>query len=145
MSEIWTPGSDQGNPGQAPQPQPAEQPQEGAAMGIPGFENLSEEEQQLAMDELRQIQEYLAASPAIDIIANHAVGMYELASLHLGKAKQSEADPAEKAKRLGEAALAIQAMQGIIQTMSSQLGNHKPGLDDAANNLQQVYAQLAQA
>jgi hypothetical protein len=83
---------------------------------------------------MRRLRDEIARTPAADIIANHAVGLWQLAVLHL--------TPDEGPARLGEAALAIDALAGIVDGLGDRLGEHGEPLRDALTQLRLAYVQV---
>jgi hypothetical protein len=69
------------------------------------------------------------------VVANHAMGLYELAAIHL-----SEEEP-----DLESARLAIDAMGLLVDSLSGRLGEAEPTLKDALNQLRMAYVQLSDA
>ncbi len=84
--------------------------------------------------ELAQLQSELRATPAADIIANHAIGLWQLAVLHLGLDDPSMAN-------LPEASLAIDAMGAMVDKLAGRLGAHAEPLTDALTQLRMAFVQ----
>ena len=84
--------------------------------------------------EMRRIRDELARTPAADIIANHAVGLWQLAVLHL----TPDAGPA----RLDQAALAIDALAGIVDGLGDRMGEHAEPLREALAQLRLAFVQV---
>jgi hypothetical protein len=76
----------------------------------------------------------LAATPVAEIVANHAVGLWQLAVLHLA--------PDEGAPRLDEAGLAIDAMAGVVDACGDRLGEYAEPLRDALAQLRVAFVQV---
>lgn len=116
MSGLWTPSGTH-------EPEPA------APTGHePGDEAALAEE-------LRRVRAEIAATPAVDIVANHAIGLWQLAVLHL--------TPGEGATpRLDEAALAIDAMGAIVDALGDRLGDHAAPLRDALTQLRLAFVEV---
>ena len=92
-----------------------------------------EREQALAMaQEMDEVRRQLASVPAAVVVANHAMGLYELAAIHL-----SSQPPA-----FGEAQVAIDGMSAIIDALQGRLGENEPTLRDALSQLRMAYVQL---
>ena len=85
-------------------------------------------------EELRRVRAELAATPAADIVANHAVGLWQLAILHL--------TPDDVSPRLSEASLAIDAMAAIVEGLGERLGEHARALNDALAQLRLAFVQV---
>lgn len=123
MSGLWTPGGDD-IPGTG---------DEGAGTGGPAGPDAAE---QAAMEEeLRRVRAEIAGTPAVDIVANHAIGLWQLAVLHLNP-------EAGQPLRLGEAAVAIDAMGGIVDALGDRLGEHAPPLRDAVTQLRLAFVEI---
>ena len=92
-----------------------------------------EREQAIAMaQEMDEVRRQLASVPANVVVANHAMGLYELAAIHL-----SNQPPAFQ-----EAQLAIDAMAAIVDGLRGRLGENEPTLNDALHQLKMAYVQL---
>jgi hypothetical protein len=102
------------------------------------LEGLSpeEREQALAMaQEMEQVRRELASVPAAVVVANHAMGLYELAAIHL-----SSDPPSFK-----EAQLAIDAVTALVEGLEGRLGENEQTLRDALAQLRLAYVQLHSA
>jgi hypothetical protein len=96
---------------------------------------LSAEDQATVEAELAAMQDELANTPAEVVIANHAVGLFQLAAIHLNR----------RPPNLDEGRLAIDAMACLVDGLGDQLGEQGPTLQDALAQLRLAYVQLAQA
>src|SRR5690606_7890529 len=79
------------------------------------FDRLSPAEQEQAREMIAQMAEtrrQMLQTPAAVVVANHAMGLYELAAIHLGAEEP----------QLTEAKLAIDALAALLDTVESQLG-----------------------
>jgi hypothetical protein len=126
VSTLWTPGGEQ-----EPAPQDAEaQPfggETGAAAG---------EADEQAREQLRQLREQLAATPVADIVANHAIGLWELALLHLSPAEGDAPD-------LEQAQLAIDGVAALVEGLGDRLGRHEEPLREALRQLRLAYVEIS--
>ena len=86
-------------------------------------------EQEKALAEARA---RLADTPANIVVANHVVGLYELAAIHLG------ANP----PRFDDARLAIDALAALVDALVSRLGQDHETFKDALANIRLVYVKL---
>src|SRR3954453_571113 len=129
---LWTPG------GEHPVDRDSERD-----LGVTdeaGFEDdplddLSPEDRERAMamaHEMDEVRRQLASAPASLVVANHAMGLYELAAIHLSNQPPSFA----------EAQLAIDAMGAIVEGLRGRLGENEPTLVDALGQLRLAYVQL---
>ena len=139
MSELWTPG--------APEPH---EPQPSAAIGPldPGPSGAPDEDMTVSEEEIAgilRIRDEMRATPAADVVANHAVGIYQLALLQLG----ADGIPAEIAPpvepNFPEARLAIDALAALVEGLGGQLGPHTDILHQALAQVQLLYVEASQA
>lgn len=86
-------------------------------------------------EEMRRVRAELAATPVVDLIANHAVGLWQLAVLHL-------VPEGEEPPRLEDAAVAIDAFAAIVETLGPRLGPHEEPLRDALSQLRLAFVQV---
>ncbi|MGQ0804009.1 MAG: hypothetical protein ACT4PI_09130 [Actinomycetota bacterium] len=126
MSTIWTPSGEH-DPEQSNEENEATEAS--GPVGEPGDPELEAE--------LRRLREQLAATPVADIVANHAVGMWQLAIVHL--APEGDTPP-----NLDEARLAIDAMAALVEGMGDRLGDHETPLRDALAQLRLVFVQVSE-
>ena len=117
MSGLWTPSGEGGGTNQV-------EPEAEAA----------EDEAALA-EELRRVRAEIAHTPAVDIVANHAIGLWQLALLHL---TPEEGEPL----RLDEAAIALDAMGGVVDALGDRLGDHAAPLRDALAQLRLAFVDV---
>ena len=66
-------------------------------------------------EQLRALREQLAQTPVADIVANHAIGLWELAVLHLSAEEGAEPD-------LEEAGSAIDGVAALVEGLEGRLG-----------------------
>jgi len=85
--------------------------------------------------ELEQVRRELLAAPASVVIANHAMGVYELAAIHL-----TAPEP-----RLHEAVLAIDALAALVEGLESRLGEAEATLREALSQLRAAYLEVSKA
>ena len=122
---LWTPGGEhRPEPAGAPNP-----PDEVAPEDLSPEERAQLEAMQAEMAEVRQ---QLLAAPASVVVANHAMGVYELAAIHL---------TAEQPK-LAEASLAIDALAALVEGLSGRLGEAEPTLREALGQLRAAYLEV---
>ena len=103
---------------------------------LPGFDELTTEQQEQARAmaaELAAARQRLSQTPAAEVIANHVMGIYELAAIHL-----SDENP-----KLNEAQIAIDAMTGIVGSLEGRLGENENVIKDALQHIQMAYVQVA--
>lgn len=156
MSTLWTPSGEHHVPKKPAQPQqaPAESSAGGApaanqpasalaaddiaaqaaAMGV-DLDSLSPEERQqveAAIAEMVASRARLASTPAADVIANHAMGLYELAAIHLSAEQPN----------FNDAALAIDALRALSTQLGDRLGEATPVIGEALSQLQMAFVNL---
>ena len=85
-----------------------------------------------ARDALNEARRRLTDVPAAVVVANHAMGLYELAAIHLG------ASP----PRLADAALAIDAVGCLVDGLGARLGPDAATLQDALANIRLAFVQI---
>lgn len=117
MGGLWTPGG--------------ERPVSREAQEAPQQELTAEQDQLLG--ELEQAREQLAQTPASLVVANHAIGLFQLAAIHLDR------EPAN----LDDARLAIDALAALVEGLHGRLGDEEQTLRDALAQLQLAYVEVA--
>ena len=122
MSSLWTPGGER--PVGRPEPEPAPEPT--------GDELTPEQQQQLA-EEMAQMQAELVSVPASIVVANHAVGLFQLAAIHLN----------QRPPNLEEGRLAIDAMAALVDAVAGRLGDEEQSLKDGLSQLRLAFVQLS--
>ena len=123
---LWTPGGehpvDPAGTDDRPRPLAAD-------------ERLSPEQeaeaQQIAA-EMAQVRDQLSQVPAAVVVANHAMGCYELAAIHLS----------HQPPRLDEAQLAIDAFGALVGTLTGKLGPDEATLADALAQIRLAFVQV---
>ena len=126
MSGLWTPGG--GDRGDDPEPtQQAPEP--------------SEEE----IAALRDLHARLAATPVADVIVNHAIGIWQLALVHLGVVTPPDDAGNRPAPNLAAAGLAIDALSAIVDGLVGRLGEGEEMLRDALRQAQMLYVEVSEA
>ena len=83
--------------------------------------------------ELAAMQEEVASTPAAVVIANHAVGLFQLAAIHLN----------QRPPNLGEGRMAIDAMGALVEGMAGRLGDEEQALRDGLGQLRMAFVQLS--
>ena len=139
MSSLWTPGGEHpvGDADAGQQPQQAPSP--GAPSGAPDdadpLAGLSPEERERAEEmaaQMADVQRQLLEAPPETVVANHAMGLYELAALHLS---QQQPD-------FVQATLAIDALAAVVEGLSGRLDEAEPTLNEALAQLRMAFVQL---
>ncbi len=131
MSSLWTPGGehpvDPEQTGAAPPPGADADP-------LAGLTDEQRAEAETMVAELAAARQRVLEAPADMVVANHAMGLYELAAIHL-----SEEDPDLEAARL-----AIDAMGQLVEGLTGRLGENEPTLKDALTQLRMAFVQRSQ-
>ncbi len=137
MSSLGTPGGEHPvDPQHQPAPAasaPEQEPSPEEILAAMSPEERAEAEQAIA--QMAQARQRVLEAPPDVVVANHAMGLYELAAIHL-----SEEDPDLVAARL-----AIDAMGHLIEGLQGRLGEAEATLNDALAQLRMAFVQLSQA
>lgn len=88
-------------------------------------------ESEEAREALEQARRRLAEAPAEVVVTNHAMGLFELAAIHL----TSEPPNLEAAR------LAIDALGHLVDGLGPRLGEHHDTLQAALGNIRMVFVQ----
>lgn len=131
MSTLWTPG------GEYPvdRDRPAEEPQEGPAGGDDPLAGLSPEDRERAMamaKEMDEVRRQVASVPASVVVANHAMGLFELAAIHLS----------HEPPNLDQARLAIDALGLLVEGLKGRLGDNEATLADSLGQIRLAFVSL---
>lgn len=123
MSTLWTPGGEH-------RPEDEDRPDAASDAGGAGPDD------EAAREQLRQLREQLAATPVADIIANHAIGLWELALLHLSPDEGMPPD-------LDEARLAIDGVAALVEGLGERLDRHQEPLREALAQLRLAFVEIS--
>jgi len=119
VSGLWTPSGDQPA---SPGPEPSED--EIAA--------------------LRDLHARLAATPVADVIVNHAIGIWQLALVHLGVVTPPDEQGRRPAPDLASAGLAIDALAALVDGLAERLGEGEEMLREALGQVQMLFVEVAE-
>ncbi|MEL7156130.1 MAG: hypothetical protein AAFN30_05965 [Actinomycetota bacterium] len=122
---LWTPDGERRVPPASEAAAPAEEPQ------------LSPEEEERAREmahELAEARVRLMETEVSTVLANHAVGIYELAAIHL---------TADEPK-IEEARLAIDGLAALVEGLEGRLGEGEATLRDGLHQIRLAFVQRAQ-
>jgi hypothetical protein len=150
MSSLWTPGGERRVPRPDAPPSAAPPPSGAGAGGTGGRRGpgdagdasgddtpdlTPEEEARMAeaADEIAAVRAQLAAAPPEQVVANHLIGLYELAAIHLG----------QPTPNLPAARLAIDALGAVLDTCKGRLGEVEATLGAARSQIQMAYVGVA--
>jgi hypothetical protein len=125
MSSLWTPD------GERPIRRETETPP-----ATPGPDRtagpVDDADEEAMRAEMAQMQEELASTPVEAVIANHAVGLFNLAGLHLSRVPPN----------LEEGRLAIDAFGALVEGLTGRLGSDEPALVDGLAQLRLAFVQI---
>jgi len=113
VGTIWTPGGEQPVGDEGGQPSQEAPPEELEA-------------------ELAEVQRQLLETPASVIIANHAIGLFQLAALHLNQQPPNFVD----------AQLAIDALGSLVEGLGDRLGPDEEALRDALAQIRLAFVHI---
>ena len=116
MGTIWTPSGEQ-------------------PVGDEGDQANQEPPEEELEAELADVQRQLLETPASVIIANHAIGLFQLAALHLNQQPPNFVD----------AQLAIDALGSIVEGLGDRLGPDEEALRDALAQIRLAFVQIKSA
>jgi hypothetical protein len=122
VSTLWTPGGEH---------RPEDQERDAAAPDA-----AAGPDDEAAREQLRQLREQLSATPVADIIANHAIGLWELALLHLSPDEGTPPD-------LDEARLAIDGVAALVEGLGERLDRHQEPLREALAQLRLAFVEVS--
>ncbi len=122
MSGLWTPGGEE--PQGSPQPEAEPSPEE--------------------VEALRELHTRLKQTPVVDVIVNHAIGIWQLALVHLGVITPPDPDGRPPAPDLASAGLAIDALAALVDGLGERLGEGEAMLREALGQAQMLFVDLAE-
>ena len=139
---LWTPDGEipVDRPRQAaPEPEPSGDMLADGLAGIEGIDidQLTPEQRaelEQAMAQMAAVQQQIAETPAAAVIANHAMGLYELAAIKL------QTQPIQ----LADAKLAIDCLAAVVDIVGDGFGPDTPTLRQALSQLQMAYVEIAE-
>lgn len=91
-----------------------------------------DESVEASLDALAEARQRLVGVPAEVVIVNHAMGLYELAAIHLSASPPN----------LPQAALSIDALACLVEGLGDRLGPDQPVLADALGNIRLAFVQI---
>jgi Domain of unknown function (DUF1844) len=131
-------GGQAGNDGTGragPATNPGGNPQGGGPFKLADDGGPTPEEVEEAETELDAMRAQLLEAPVEVVIANHAMGLWELAALHLSN----------RPPNLGQAQLAIDALTALVDGLRGRLGEPEKTLDEGLSQLRMAFVQIRQA
>jgi hypothetical protein len=134
MSTFWTPSGERPIPREEPGASPpAGRPPAGPRPGPDDMDaDITDEEMEA---ELRAVQEQMLRAPAAVVVANHCIGLIELAALHLG----------QEPPRLADAQIAIDALAGVLDAIGTRLGENEAPLRQALHQMRMAFIEARSA
>jgi hypothetical protein len=81
---------------------------------------------------MAEVQRELLSVPASVVVANHCIGLFQLAALHLE----------QRPPNLDEAKLAIDGMAAVVDALGPRLGEDAQALRDAVASIQMGFVQV---
>ena len=85
-----------------------------------------------AQEAIQEARQRLADVPAEVVVTNHAMGLYELAAIHLSS----------PVPNLRSAALAIDAVACLLDGLGDRIGENASTLRDALANIRMAFVQI---
>ena len=134
MSSLWTPGGEHPVEPDAAPSDPTGPPMDPEADPLAGLSDEERAQAEAMAAEMAAARQRVLEAPADMVVANHAMGLYELAAIHL-----SEEDPDLTAARL-----AIDAMGQLVDGLSGRLGEAEATLKDALAQLRMAFVQVSE-
>jgi hypothetical protein len=98
----------------------------------PESDELDPASQSALADELAAMQAELAGTPASVVVANHAIGLFQLAAIHLNL----------RPPNLEEGRLAIDAFAGLVDATQGRLGDEEDTLRAALSQIRLAFVTL---
>ncbi|CAN5426562.1 hypothetical protein BH10ACT1_BH10ACT1_16090 [soil metagenome] len=127
---LWTPGGNDGGGAGGAGSGGGGRP--GPGPDAPRLSPDQEAEAHEIASEMQQVRDQLSQVPAAVVIANHAMGCYELAAIHLS----------HQPPRLEEAQLAIDAFGALLGAIEGRLGPDEATLNDALAQIRLAFVQV---
>jgi hypothetical protein len=125
VSSLWTPGGEHRVPDD-----PAEPAREAVDAAQAAADEAEADDVEAALRaEIEDARRRLAEVPAGQVVANHAMGLFELAAIHL-----SQSPP-----RRDEASIAIDAMAAILDAVGPRLEPNAAVLRDALSQIRLAF------
>lgn len=129
---LWTPGGERPVSGSSDGPSGAPSGGIAGAAGDPALTPEQEAEAQQIAAEMAEVRAQLAQVPAAQVVANHAMGCWELAAIHLSS----------QPPNFTEAQVAIDAFGALTEVLKGRLGPDEDTLNDALAQLRLAFVQL---
>lgn len=136
MSSLWTPEGEHRVPRPEASDAPSPAPAEAAPTSGLFAEDADDEVSQAELErELAEMKARLAETPAAAIIANHCIGLFDLARVYL-----SLSPP-----QLDEASLAIDGLAALADGLLGRLGPDEGAIRDGLASIRLAFVQIKAA
>jgi hypothetical protein len=119
---LWTPGGEH-----RPDPEPSPD--------APSLDDLTPDERaqlEAMQAEMAEVRQQLLGAPAAVVIANHAMGIYELAAIHL----------TAEAPKMAQESLPIDPLAAHVEGLPGRLGEAEQTLREALAQLRAAYLEV---
>ena len=150
MSSLWTPSGEHQPAEEPPDPASVVSPgagvPQGPGAGVPQGMDAEGGEREPTPEEveaLREVHARLVATPVEDVVANHALGIWQLALVHLGVLTPPGPDGRQPAPNLAGAGFAIDALAALVDGLGTRLGDHEAVLRDALTQAQMLFVEIS--
>jgi len=134
VSSLWTPSGEH---------QPSDGPPPGSGGAPPSPPDNGPDPSPEEIEALREVHARLVATPVEDVIANHALGLWQVALVHLGVITPPDETGTPPAPDLASAGLAIDAMAALVDGLGPRLGVHEQVLHDALTQAQMLFVEIS--
>jgi hypothetical protein len=131
---LWTPGGEHEVPRET-QPRAAGPDTDPGGAAADDLDDEQRARLEAMAQEMAEVREQLLQVPAATVVANHVMGLYELAAIHLSN----------QPPNLVEGRVAIDAMAGVVERLDGRLGENEPVLRDALAQLRLAFVQIQSA
>ncbi len=138
MSSLWTPSGEH-TPSDDPDNDGGPAPEHPETLA-PGPEPSPEE-----VAALREVHARLVATPVEDVVANHALGIWQLALVHLGVITPPDADGRPAVANLAAAGFAIDAMAALVDGLGERFGENEADLRNALTQAQMLFVEVSES
>ncbi len=139
MSSLWTPGGEVpvSRESQASQKSSSDQSDQGfpPEFGDIDPESLTPEQReqlQAAAQEMARVRAEVLQTPAVEVIANHLMGFFELGAIHLS----------QETPNFAQATIAIDSLDAVVSALGDRLGEHQETLESALAQIKMAFVQL---